>query len=205
MAAQGKALLTQLLENTADLTAKINQIPGLKTLWINSRQPGFVSQDPTRLVIQTGGLGLTGFALDELLHHQYHITAEFPDYGDLTFILSLGHTAADMQHLFNALQEISHTVQPEKFLPAIPLPPTGEFVLSPRTAFFSSQQYLPWSEAVGSVSAATISAYPPGIPILLPGELITPESIDYFRRIAEMGGAIVGCTSEQKIAVVSNW
>ncbi|MEN9218388.1 MAG: aminotransferase class I/II-fold pyridoxal phosphate-dependent enzyme [Gloeomargarita sp. DG_2_bins_126] len=205
MAAQGEALLNQLLKNTAGLTAKINQIPGLKTLCIHSGQPGFVSQDPTRLVIQTLGLGLTGFALDEILHHQYHITAEFPDYGDLTFILSLAHTADDMQHLFNALQEISHTVQPEPCPETIPLPPIPEAVLSPRNAFFSSHQYRPWSEAVGSISAATISAYPPGIPVLLPGELITPESIAYLRRIAEMGGAIVGCPSEQKIAVVSNW
>ncbi|APB35221.1 arginine decarboxylase [Gloeomargarita lithophora Alchichica-D10] len=205
MAHQGEALFTQLLTNAARLTTAINQLPGCRTLKINTSQPGFSTQDPTRLVIQTQGLGMTGFWLDELLHQRYQITAEFPDYGDLTFILSPGHTWAEMQILLDALQVISQNRQSQQLSLLPSLPPVTEGFLSPRDAFFAPQVALPWPEAAGRISAGTLSPYPPGIPVLIPGELITPAVVAYLTCIDQMGGQIVGCDGEQKIPVVSNW
>jgi lysine decarboxylase len=209
MAAQGEALFTQLLTHTQGLTPAINHIPDFHTLEINPTQAGFTAQDPTRLVIQTTSLGITGFALDELLHQQYQITAEFPDYGDLTFILSPSHTQDDMQSLTQALQEIRQKIgRNGKSPPLAPLPlppPVPSGVMSPRDAFFAPQERLPWSEAVGRVSASIISPYPPGIPVLMPGELITPAVVAYLHLIDELGGQVVGVDGDQKIAVVSSW
>ncbi|MEN9215852.1 MAG: beta-eliminating lyase-related protein [Gloeomargarita sp. HHBFW_bins_162] len=205
MAAQGEKLFSELLEHTTWLTQAINQIPQLKTLKINPNHPGFTTQDPTRLVVQTAELGTTGFTLDELLHEQYHITAEFPDYGDLTFILSPGHTPTDMQILLDALRAISHEIQPQRLLSIPPLPPITQQMLSPREAFFAPQCHVSWSEAVGRISAGTVSVYPPGIPLLIPGEYITPEIVDYLTFIQQMGGGITGCDPQQTMAIVSNW
>lgn len=203
MADQGETLFTQLLTQLTWFIPAINHIPGFNTLKISPDQIGFTAQDPTRLVIQTTDLGITGFALDELLHEQYKITAEFPDYGDLTFILSPSHTEADLQSLVQALQAISakRLLKPLTSLP--PLPVVTEAVMSPREAFFAPQRMLPWREAVGQISAATVSPYPPGIPVLLPGEWIAPEVVDYLQDIDRLGGQIVGCDGE-KISVVSN-
>lgn len=204
MAEQGEALFTQLLTQLTWFIPAINHIPSFSTLKINPDQVGFTTQDPTRLVLQTQALGMTGFTLDELLHENYKITAEFPDYGDLTFILSPSHTEADLQILVQALQEIStnRPLQPLTSLP--PPPPVTEAVMSPREAFFAPQIVLPWHEAVGQISAVTVSPYPPGIPILLPGEGVTPEVVDYLQELDRLGGQIVGCDTAHKIAVVSN-
>ncbi|WP_247218317.1 aminotransferase class I/II-fold pyridoxal phosphate-dependent enzyme [Synechococcus sp. C9] len=205
MADQGEALFDQLLAQIAKFIPAINHIPGCHTLKINPNQIGFTAQDPTRLVIQTQALGVTGFMLDELLHEQYKITAEFPDYADLTFILSPSHTEADLQIFVQALQEIS-TNRPAQPLTALPpLPAVTEAVMSPREAFFAPQKMLPWREAVGQISATTVSPYPPGIPVLLPGEWITPEVVDYLQELDRLGGQVVGVEIDQTIAVVSNW
>ncbi|WP_448380898.1 aminotransferase class I/II-fold pyridoxal phosphate-dependent enzyme [Gloeomargarita sp.] len=204
MAEQGEALFDHLLTQLTWFVPAINRIPGCHTLKINTDQVGFTTQDPTRLVLQTQELGMTGFRLDELLHKQYQITAEFPDYADLTFILSPSHTEADLQSMVQALQEISATQlgKPLTLLP--PLPPVTEPVMSPREAFFATQSVLPWHEAIGRISAATVSPYPPGIPLLLPGERITPEVVEYLQEIDRLGGQIVGCDGDKKISVVSN-
>lgn len=201
MAEQGETLFTQLLTHIAKFIPAINTIPGCNTLKINADQVGFTAQDPTRLVIQTTDLGITGFALDELLHKEHQITAEFPDYGDLTFILSPSHTEADLQSIIQALQAIRANCPAQPLTPLPPLPAVTEAVLSPREAFFAPQKILPWREAVGQISAATVSPYPPGIPVLLPGEWITPEVVDYLQEIDRRGGGEIA----QKIAVVSNW
>jgi len=204
MAEQGKTLFDHLLTQLAWFMPAIDRIPGCNRLKINPNRVGFTAQDPTRLVIQTQELGMTGFMLDELLNEQYKITAEFPDYADLTFILLPSHTQADLQSLVQALQEISTNRPSQKLAPLPPLPPVTEGVMSPREAFFAPQRVLPWHEAVGQISAVTVSPYPPGIPVLLPGEWITSEVVDYLQEMNRMGGQIVGCDGET-IAVVSNW
>jgi len=204
MAEQGKTLFDHLFMQLTWFMPAIDQIPGCNRLKINPNRVGFTAQDPTRLVIQTTDLGITGFALDELLHKEHHITAEFPDYGDLTFILSPSHTAADLQSVIAALQAISADCPRQPLAPLPPLPPLTAGVLSPREAFFAPQRVLPWHAAVGQISAVTVSPYPPGIPVLLPGEWITSEVVDYLQEMNRMGGQIVGCDGET-IAVVSNW
>lgn len=75
--------------------------------------------------------------------------------------------------------------------------------MSPREAFFVPQRVLPWHEAVGQISAVTVSPYPPGIPVLLPGERITSEVVGYLQEMNRVGGQIVGCDGET-ISVVSS-
>ncbi|MEN9228414.1 MAG: aminotransferase class I/II-fold pyridoxal phosphate-dependent enzyme [Gloeomargarita sp. SZTDM-1c_bins_89] len=204
MAAQGEQLYGALLERLERLTQQIHRLPGYGVLAIDPHRPGFAAQDPTRLVIQTRRLGWTGFALDERLYQQYQIIAEYPDYGDVTFLLTPWHDDGDGQALLNALAALAQVPPGPTPLPPVPLPPPASAVISPREAFFAPQTLVPWTEAVGQVSAQVVSPYPPGIPVLLPGEMITAEIVEYLTLVQQLGGQLVGVAGPQ-LAVVSNW
>jgi arginine/lysine/ornithine decarboxylase len=201
MAVQGQALLQQTLELSAQAHSQLAQIPGLKVFNPGRAQQtdGWFSFDPTRLTVNVTSLGLTGFEADEILHQQLHVTAELPALCTLTFILTAGNPAQDIQQLVTAFQTLAQqqTAQslsaPPTFpiLPALPLPSAP---LTPRAAFFAPSISLPVEQAIGRVSAELICPYPPGIAVLLPGELISREAISYLQQILAEGGVLTGCT-----------
>ncbi|MEN9247455.1 MAG: hypothetical protein Q6L19_04790, partial [Gloeomargarita sp. GMQP_bins_69] len=120
------------------------------------------------------------------------------------FLLTPWHDDGDGQALLNALAALAQVPPGPTPLPPVPLPPPASTVISPREAFFAPQTLVPWTEAVGQVSAQVVSPYPPGIPVLLPGEMITAEIVEYLTLVQQLGGQLVGVAGPQ-LAVVSNW
>lgn len=155
--------------------------------------------DLTRLTVDVSGLGLTGFAADEQLHQHLGVTAELPTLRQLTFIISLGNTTTDGDRLIAAFKTLvvqaasnlttwsAMTMDKRLRYAALTKPQ-----LSPRDAFFAPSRTVATPHAVGHLSAATLCPYPPGIPVLLPGELITAEAIAYLQAIRAAGGVITG-------------
>lgn len=192
MALQGKELMSRTLQ-LADLArSKISQIPGLSVL-APASTPGCYDSDRTRLTVTVSGLGLTGFAADEILHQQFGITAELPSLQHLTFIISLGNTQTDIDLLIQGFTSLPSSAS-LPLQPFLPLPPSPPLPISPRTAFFSPSQTVPAAEAVNRISAETICPYPPGIPVLMPGETITPSALNYLQQVLTSGGSITGCS-----------
>ncbi|MBF2097161.1 MAG: aminotransferase class V-fold PLP-dependent enzyme [Gloeomargaritaceae cyanobacterium C42_A2020_066] len=193
MATAGRHLLEQTLAAAAWVRAQVEKLPGLSVVQPPCGRPGFAAQDPTRLTVRVADLGLTGFAADEILHGELGVTAELPGYEDLTFLLSVGHTTADVAQLVAALQTLSRRHWGAVPLPVAPLwPGLSERVCSPRQAFFAPCESIPLAAAAGRVSAATVCPYPPGIPLLIPGERISPEALTYLESSVRAGGAVVG-------------
>ncbi|HEY9780961.1 MAG TPA: aminotransferase class I/II-fold pyridoxal phosphate-dependent enzyme [Leptolyngbyaceae cyanobacterium] len=209
MALQGKELMARTLQLADDARNRISQIPGLSVLQL-VETPGFVALDKTRLTVTVSGLGLTGFEADEILHQELGVTAELPSLQHLTFIITLGNTASDIERLVQAFitlarmraggaekaggtegekplasQPLTFTLQPSSF--------TVHPSLSPREAFFAPTETLPIKQTSDRISAELVCPYPPGIPVLIPGEVITPEAIDYLQKIKTLGGYISGC------------
>jgi arginine/lysine/ornithine decarboxylase len=140
-------------------------------------------------------LGLTGFEADVILHQQLGVTAELPLLQHLTFIISLGNTNEDIDKLieaFTILCQSSHS--PLSPSPLSPSPPPLFPSLSPREAFFAPTENLARDKTINRISAELICPYPPGIPVLMPGELITAEAIDYLEQVIASGGTITGCS-----------
>jgi arginine decarboxylase len=190
MAIDGHRLMTQTLELADWATDAIARIPGLQVL--TDGLTGVHQRDRTRLTIDVRKLGLTGFHADEILYN-WGITAELPSLHHLTFIISLGNTRDDIQHLIDGLQALAE--QPRSHLPPIAnlvLPTASHPVLTPRQAFFSPRRSVPIADAIGQPSAELICPYPPGIPLVLPGEPITEDAIAYLQRIQSLGGIITG-------------
>lgn len=213
MALYGHDLMTQTLGLADIARTQLRQIPGLVVLddTLAGVTPGFAALDHTRLTVDVTGLGLTGFAADDLLHHQLGVTAELPTLRHLTFIISLGNTSDDILRLVRSFQTLAHiqassTIHPSLPVPIPPPPPPKPPCLSPRDAFFGSREQVAIAQAIGRISAEWICPYPPGIPVLIPGEVVTPEAIAYLQTIGTAGGLITGCadTTLQILFVVKN-
>ena len=226
MATQGKQLLEQTLSLADEARSCLNEIPGLSML--NPEQAGqsagFTALDCTRLTVTVTGLGLDGFAADQILNEQLGVTAELPSLQHVTFIVSVGNTRKDIKQLvqaFGALaarygggkvgkaegageaegrrQEAGATRNSQTFilhppsfsLSASPILPASP--LTPRAAFFATTETVPIAQAVNRISAELICPYPPGIPVLMPGEVIAEDAIASLQMILAIGGFISGC------------
>ena len=201
MAIHGKKLMSQTWELAQEAIIKINQIPGLSTPLINSKKsPGFLDLDQTRLTVNVSEIGFTGFAAEEILDKKFHVIPEFSSWQNLTFIISLGNTKADIQNLIQGLNNLTHVTpltsecQPCKNRNDAKIP--HDLSISPREAFFASSEVLPIEQTQDRICAEIICPYPPGIPVLMPGEIITKSALEYLQEIQNMGGFINGCADE---------
>ena len=216
MALEGEALMAQTLELSWQARRRIAQIPGLSVLDVATSQggtrdpsPGFQALDPTRLTVTVSGLGLSGFEADTILSELGAIV-ELPSHRHVTTIISLGNTAADIDRFVAALtilaeqhavsREVTDVPRADLLLPPLPL----QSALSPRQAFSSTVEVRSRQQAIGRISAELVCPYPPGIPILLPGEVISAAALDYLEAVLQLGGEISGCAdpSLQTLRVV---
>lgn len=168
--------------------------------------------DKTRLTVTVSGLGLTGFEAEEILD-ELGVTAEFASLQHLTFIISLGNTAEDIQQLVQGFMTLAKMMSVNKNKKDLKLPKLvwDDFInmdnsvrMSPRQAFFAESETLPIEETRECICAEIVCPYPPGIPILMPGEIITANAIAYLQQILAMGGMISCCadTSLKNLKVV---
>ena len=148
--------------------------------------------DVTKLSIYTQGIGLTGIEVYDLLRDEYDIQIEFGDIGNILAYISIGDRIQDIERLVGALEDIKRVygkdtndlycgdfIQPK-------------VVTSPQKAFYAEKIQLPLHETAMEVSGELVMCYPPGIPILTPGELITEEIIEYISYAKEKGCSLQG-------------
>ncbi|MBF2028678.1 MAG: aminotransferase class I/II-fold pyridoxal phosphate-dependent enzyme [Oscillatoriales cyanobacterium C42_A2020_001] len=208
LATQGKELMAHSLRLATKARSRIAQIPELSLLDAEQAgSPGFFRLDPTRLTVTVSGLGITGFTADELLNEQLGIVAELPTLQHLTFIISLGNREEDIERLVHGLEWLEGR-KPEAggkreddgvggdkavFAWASSLHSASPSPLSPREAFLVQAEVVSVEAAVGCVSAELVCPYPPGIPVLIPGEVITEEAIASLKQVLDAGGIISGC------------
>ncbi|AFY74855.1 arginine/lysine/ornithine decarboxylase [Synechococcus sp. PCC 7502] len=192
MVLHGQELLDQTMALSNWGRSQINQIPHLYCL---DYQAQILHLDPTRLTVMVNQLRKTGFDMDEMLVRDFDVVAEMPTLSQLVFAVSIGNTVADVQKLVQAFQSLANQEKCHNIsMPIIPKLPKLHQKLTPRSAFFSPSQSIPLVNAAGHISTETISPYPPGIPIICPGEEITTEIIDFLQLIKNAGGVINGCS-----------
>ena len=158
--------------------------------------------DRSRLTIATDQWGLTGFEVDEHLDQTQGVLAELVQPSRLTFLFGLGHTPADSDRLIAALANVSIRLEtPRPTLePALNLSDLPEIVTppySPREAQFAAQEWVPLEEAIGRISAALVCAYPPGIPLLLPGEWISATAVANLKTLCRNKATLTGLLSRE--------
>ena len=199
MATQGKELMSYSLKLADMAIAKIAQIPGLSVLKFESL-PGFKYLDRTRLTVDVSQLGITGYEADEILHQQLGVTCELPLLRHLTFIITFGNTESDIQRLIKALTILANDYRQPlanlNLLASDYIFTTPQLALSPREAYFAATETIPLTQSSDRICGELICPYPPGIPVLMPGEVITKEAIAYLQKTIASGGVITGCKDE---------
>lgn len=176
---------TELIENSYNLALwareKLAKIEGLHLLDEKVlNKPGSFAIDPTKIVINVRALGLSGYEVEKILRKKYHLQMELSDLFNIIALVSIGDSQETLQCLINAMEEISKAQIIKNVVKyTIPVPTIPESVVLPRNAFYGDTKVLPLNEAEGEISAEIIMVYPPGIPIVCPGERITKEIIDY--------------------------
>lgn len=194
MAAHGQELLDRTLALTDKARAALQHIPNLRTLDFSQPTAGCGYFDPTRLTVDVTDLGLTGFAADDLLCEEYQVVAEMPALRHLTFIISIGNQEWDIEMLIAGFQGLAKQQAGSNplHLPPCAQPPLAVPALMPRDAFFARQEVVPIELAVDRICAELVCPYPPGIPVLIPGEVVTRAAISYLQNILDSGGDIAG-------------
>ena len=175
-----------------------SQLPTSNSPIENYFNPGFIALDQTRLTIKVSNIGLSGYEADEILHQELGVTCELPSFQNLTFIISLGNTKADIDRLVTGLVNLSDRRQvnlPTNHETKLDLQVTDFSIpVSPRDAFFAQKNCLPIEKSVGYISAELLCPYPPGIPVLIPGEIITENHLQILEQVRALGGIITGCS-----------
>lgn len=148
--------------------------------------------DITKLSVYTLGNGLAGIEVYDLLRDEYDIQIEFGDICNILAYISIGDRIQDIERLVGALADIERLYKKDKtgMLSGEYIQP--ELVATPQKAFYSEKVSLPIMETVGKVCGEFVMCYPPGIPILAPGEMITKEIAEYIVYAKEKGCSMQG-------------
>ncbi len=193
----GEKLLGETLAALERTRERIREIPGLDVL--DERmvgRPGVAGWDPLRLGIDVRGTGSSAQRLWKTAFHAAGIDLELYSGNVVVAIFGVGESAERagerlVEGLRKAVAEQEETPgAPDKKL--APAPPWGELVLTPREAFLGPQEVVPFDAASGRIAAEGLAAYPPGIPNVLPGERLTPETLDFIRDSVAHGGYVRG-------------
>ena len=193
LALGGREIFAQTVEMAEYARSEINGIGGYyaysKEL-ING--DSIYDFDVSKLSIYTLPIGLAGIEVYDLLRDEYDIQIEFGDIGNVLAYISVGDRKRDIERLISALAEIKRRFGKDG---ADML--TQEYISpvvseTPRKAFYAAKRSLPLDEAAGEICSEFVMCYPPGIPILAPGELITGEIIEYIKYAKEKGCQMTG-------------
>jgi arginine/lysine/ornithine decarboxylase len=195
MALHGKELLDRALELAHRARAAIREIPGL---WCYGEDLvgdyGIAEYDPTKLVIRVTDTGLSGKEFAAELWSRFNVTVEFADPWQLICSITIADTLDRIDRLIAALRAVAHDHQGGAQLDRVELAPPllPQMILNPRQAVFRSSRRVPLNEARDQVCAEQVIPYPPGIPLLMPGEVISAEMIDYVQYLLRQRIKIVG-------------
>lgn len=197
MALHGEALLARTLELAGTLRCELAGIDGLDVLGpeIVQGRPG-VGFDPARVMVDVHGLGLTGHEAEEILRREHGVHVEMSDLLSVLLLITIGDDETSIARAlagFRGLRDHATSVR-ERTLQRSSgaLLFDGEIVMTPREAFNAESESVKPEQARGRISAETITPYPPGIPLITPGERIDRDSIDYLRAGREAGMHISG-------------
>lgn len=193
LALQGRESFAKVIHMAEYARAEINTIDGLYAYGrelINGSS--VVDFDVTKLLVFTQDVGLTGIEVYDLLRDEYDIQIEFGDMGNILAYISIGDRLRDLERLVGALEDITRRYRKEPFGHTISdfVPP--KVICSPQMPFYAAYEVLPLKESVGRVSSESVMCYPPGIPMLAPGEEITQSVIDHILLAREKGCSLQG-------------
>ncbi len=193
LALNGRDFYAKTVEYTEYARKEINATGGYYAFGEELCDGGaFFAFDKTKLSVHTRAMGLAGIEVYDLLRDEYEIQIEFGDIGNILAIITGGDRALEIERLLGALSEIKRLYgkspaglyDHEYINPIVDMPP--------QQAFYSKREMLPIEKTAGRICGEFVMCYPPGIPILAPGERITDDILDYIAFAKEKGCSLTG-------------
>lgn len=151
---------------------------------------GIKNIDTSRLSVNVSCAGYTGYEVENILRKKFNIYAEYADYSNVYFLTNFSNTRSDIKKLIKALVSIKKSkckIKPINFTTTLP-----KVALNPRKAFLADGQFIPLKKSKGRIIKQAIVPYPPGIPLLTPGEIIEEEHIDIIENLKSVGSSVKG-------------
>ena len=193
LALRGKEAFAKVVSMAEYARKEINEIGGY---YAYSRElingDSIFDYDVTKLSVNTLDVGLAGIEVYDLLRDEYDIQIEFGDLGNILAYLSIGDRPRELERLVSALSEVRRrfggdgtSLMKQEYIDPV-------VAVSPQDAFYAAKESLPLRDTVGRVCSEFVMCYPPGIPILAPGERITGEILDYIEYAKEKGCSMTG-------------
>lgn len=187
----------QNLSNFYDTIADFNNSGNYRPVEVLSNLDNF---DRSKINIDTGNLGMTAEELENLLMKE-NIFSELTTGNILMLMTGIGNSAEDYQMLAAALKKIAKESQSR-----VPSPPPAPVHLTKRTKIFeipTDKIRIPLAESAGYICASSIIPYPPGIPLVCPGEKLEPDTIDYIQSLRKSGQKVIGVNNRGEVSVGS--
>lgn len=195
LALHGREMNEKALRLARRAREALNQIPGIYCFGDERiGEEAIYDYDPTKLTIHVRELGITGYEAEKWLREVHNIEVELSDLYNVLCFITAGDSEETVNALVAAIRDLSQTFYSKRtarevrvVLPKIPV-----LALSPRDAFYAETETVPLDEAVGRIMAEFIMVYPPGIPIVMPGEILTEENLAYIRENLAVGLPVKG-------------
>jgi lysine decarboxylase len=198
---EGRSLFAAAVDEAHRIENEIDAIPGMKVLR-PERDPRMTDHqlDPLRLVVNVSGTGWKGYEVERFLRTEYHVEDEMADWFNVVYVLSPRDDAESTARLIAGLRAVSEQgarnreqgmaeedsllLAPSSMLLQPPIPPLA---MPPRRAALAKKAVIPLASATGRTCAEMVMFYPPGIPLLMPGEMVTKETVDVCRQLLAAG------------------
>ena len=193
MAMDGVELLTRTIDLAQETRKKLNAIPGVYCFGDELKgRPGVFDLDPTKVTITVKDLGYTGYEASAILRRRYNVQVELADLFNVVALFTIGTSQEAADRLVQGVAEMAREDRPvDIFSPSgilerrlktgsYKLPKIPPMRMLPREAFLAQTESVRFKQSKGRICAETISPYPPGIPVISPGEEVTDEIIDYL-------------------------
>lgn len=194
MQSRGRELLSEIIDWSSQTVSEINDIFGLYCLNQDMiGQHGVSDIDPTRITVNFRQLGIDGKRAEAILRKDFKIQVEMSDLYNIVAITTIGNTKADYEKLVTALKQLAQSTEKGE-VPGTTMvfKKTPELCIMPWEAVYYEKEQVPSKDSVGRICGEMIIPYPPGIPVLMPGERITEEAYEYLAACAAKGIKING-------------
>jgi arginine decarboxylase len=199
LAVHGEALVARTLATAAVTRAAVAAVPGCAVIGPELvGRPGVAAWDPMRIVIDVRGTGCSGYEVSNALRGAYDIHVELATHATLVLVLGLDQPLDALERFAHDFAEtIRRIARPTDVREALDRPASSlrnETVVRPRDAFLGELEVIAVDDAIGRISGEAIAGYPPGIPVLLPGERVTAEVVGYLRELVRAGARLHGAS-----------
>jgi len=198
LAVHGEALLARTLAAAARARAAIDAVTGCSVVGEGLvGRPGIAGWDPLRIVIDVRGTGCTGYEVAAALRASYDIYVELATHATLVLVLGIAQPVEPLERLAHDFAETVRRISRPGEKPALARPPAAlehRTEVAPREAFLGRSEAIPVPQAIGRISCESIAGYPPGVPALLPGEVVTDEVVFYLQELTAAGARLHGAS-----------